>query len=79
MDNPPEIHTAEPFPERKSKFQAFCASSRSIRDVCLFPDTLLENPKVAAAPQNIIAYISRATPDRVRRLTAATSEAFHRL
>jgi hypothetical protein len=78
MDDPPEIHTAEPFLDRKSKFQAFCASSSLIRDVCLFPDTLFENPKVAAAPQNILAYISRATPDRVRRLTDAMSEALHR-
>jgi hypothetical protein len=64
MDDPPEIPSTEPFPDRKSKFQAFYASSRSIRDVCLFPDTLFENPKVAAAHQNLLAYIFRATPDR---------------
>jgi hypothetical protein len=58
VDDPPEVHAVEPFTDPKSKFPVFCASSKSIQDVCLFPDTLLENPKVAAALHNILAYIT---------------------
>ena len=58
FDDPPEISSGEPFTEKKSKFQAFCASCKNIQDVCLFRDTLLENPKIEGATHNILAYIT---------------------
>lgn len=58
MDDPPEIFSGDVFVEKKSKFQAFCASCKTIQDVCLFRDTLLENPKIEQATHNILAYIT---------------------
>ncbi|OHS96806.1 hypothetical protein TRFO_36930 [Tritrichomonas foetus] len=58
LDDPPEIFTGEPFTEKKSKFQAYCAKCESIQDVCLFRDTLLDNPKIEQATHNILAYIT---------------------
>ena len=58
LDDPPEIFTGEPFTEKKSKFQAYCAACHDIQDVCLFRDTLLENPKIEQATHNILAYIT---------------------
>lgn len=58
LDDPPEIFSGEPFTEKKSKFQAFCAKCDNIQDVCLFRDTLLENPKIEEATHNILAYIT---------------------
>ncbi|KAH0790364.1 putative Impact family protein [Histomonas meleagridis] len=58
LDDPPEIFSGEPFVEKKSKFQAFCAACHNIQDVCLFRDTLLENPKIEGATHNILAYIT---------------------
>jgi hypothetical protein len=57
-EDAPTIFAGEPFTEKKSKFQAFCAACKSIQDVCLFRDTLLENPKIEAATHNILAYIT---------------------
>lgn len=56
-DDIPEIHAGEPFVEKKSKFQAFCAECHSVQDVCIFRDTLLDNPKIEEATHNILAYI----------------------
>lgn len=58
FDDPPEIFTSEPFTEKKSKFQAYCAACHNIQDVCLFRDTLLDNPKIEQATHNILAYIT---------------------
>lgn len=60
MDDPPEIHKGVPFVDRKSKFQAYCAKCESVQDVCLFRDTLLEDPDIEEATHNILAWI---TPD----------------
>jgi hypothetical protein len=57
-EEPPEIFTGAPFTEKKSKFQAFCALCKTIQDVVLFRDTLLENPKIESATHNILAYIT---------------------
>jgi putative IMPACT (imprinted ancient) family translation regulator len=57
-DDPPEIFSGTPMVEKKSKFQAFCASCKTIPDVCVFRDTLLENPKIEEATHNILAYIT---------------------
>jgi hypothetical protein len=61
-EDPPEIFAGEPFTEKKSKFQAFCASCKTIQDVVLFRDTLLENPKIESATHNILAYVTPEEP-----------------
>ena len=60
MDDPPEIYRGAPFTDRKSKFQAYCAKCESVQEVCLFRDTLLEDPNIEDATHNILAWI---TPD----------------
>lgn len=57
MDDPPEIFYGEPFTDRKSKFQAFCAKCDTIQDICLFRDTLLDDPKIDQATHNILAWV----------------------
>jgi putative IMPACT (imprinted ancient) family translation regulator len=54
----PEIFSGQPFTEKKSKFQAFCASCKSKQEVALFRASLLENPKIESATHNILAYIT---------------------
>jgi len=58
LDPPPEIFKGEPFTDRKSKFQAFCAKCNNVQDVCLFRDTLLEDSKISEATHNILAWIT---------------------
>ena len=58
LDDPPTIYSGEIFVEKKSRFQAFCAKCETLQDVCLFRDTLLENPKIEQATHNILAYIT---------------------
>jgi putative IMPACT (imprinted ancient) family translation regulator len=53
-----EIFAGEPFTEKKSKFQAFCARCTGCQDVSLFREKLLENPKIESATHNILAYIT---------------------
>ena len=58
LEDPPEIYSGEPFIDRKSKFQAFCAKCKNVQDVCLFRDTLLDDPKISDATHNILAWIT---------------------
>ena len=58
LDDPPEIFRGEPFTDRKSKFQAYCAVCNNVQDVCLFRDTLLDEPKIEQATHNILAWIT---------------------
>ncbi|EAY17189.1 Uncharacterized protein family UPF0029 containing protein [Trichomonas vaginalis G3] len=58
LDDPPEIFRGEPFTDRKSKFQAYCAVCNNVQDVCLFRDTLLDEPKIGEATHNILAWIT---------------------
>jgi putative IMPACT (imprinted ancient) family translation regulator len=58
LAEPPEIFRGEPFVDRKSKFQAYCAVCNNIQDVCLFRDTLLDEPKIEAATHNILAWVT---------------------
>ena len=58
LDDPPEIFRGEPFTDRKSKFQAYCAVCKNVQDVCLFRDTLLDEPKIEQATHNILAWIT---------------------
>ena len=55
---PPEIFYSEPMVDRKSKFQAYCARCKDTQEVCLFRDTLLDNPKIEKATHNILAWIT---------------------
>ena len=58
LDDPPEIFYGEPIIDRKSKFQAYCAVCKNVQDVCLFRDTLLDDPKIENATHNILAYVT---------------------
>lgn len=58
LDDPPTIYSGEIFVEKKSRFQAFCAKCENLQDVCLFRDTLLDNPKIEQATHRILAYIT---------------------
>ena len=47
----------------KSEFSIITAVCYNIQDVCIFKDTLLDNPKIKQATHNILAYI---TPEEKR-------------
>jgi len=50
------IYSGEPFTDRKSTFQAFMAVVHSFNQVQWAKRRLLENPKVARATHNMVAY-----------------------
>lgn len=57
-EDAPKILRGTVYTERKSRFQACCAVCKTIHDVGWFRELVLEDPKVANATHNVMAYIT---------------------